>query len=417
MAHSDVAASPARPTSAPTPAPAASMRAFAASPLADYYLTVLSVAILSVLGILMVLSASSVLATAQGDSPYYYTIRHLAFLVVGVTLAVAITRIPPDVMRRFGWVAWGAALVALLLVLSPLGHEYQGNQNWINIGPVRFQPSEFAKLALIVWAASLYHGRRGKLHEPFQLLVPFIPGAAVLLWLILAGKDLGTGMVVGLVIVSLMFFVGTPFRLLLPLIAGAAGLVGLLVAGSPSRFSRILVFLDPQSNTDLSSQPMAALYALASGGWWGLGLGASKQKWGGLKNAAHTDFIFAVIGEELGLFGVLVVLAMFALLAKAGLSVALKSDKIFNRIAAAGITAWFLIQALINIGVVMHLLPVLGVPLPFISSGGSALLSNLIAVGVLLSIARDTPDARRHLAKRRRRRQPRMTSVLAAGSK
>src|SRR5690606_22401621 len=132
--------------------------------------------------------------------------------------------------------------------------------------------------------------------------------------------------------------------------------------GSSNRMSRIMVFLDPQSNTDLSSQPMAALYALASGGWWGLGLGASKQKWGGLKDAAHTDYIFAVIGEELGLFGVLLVIAMVALLARAGFSIALKSDKIFNRIVAAGITAWFLIQALINIGVVLHLLPVLGVP-------------------------------------------------------
>ena len=178
--------------------------------------------------------------------------------------------------------------------------------------------------------------------------------------------------------------------------------------------SRIAIFLDPQSNTDLSSQPMAALYALASGGWWGLGLGASKQKWGGLKDGAHTDYIFAVIGEELGLFGILLIVAMFALLGWAGLEIAMRSDKMFNRVVAAGITGWFLVQATINIFVVMHLLPVLGVPLPFVSYGGSALIASLMAVGVLLSLARDTPDARAYLASRKAPARPRMTSVMAA---
>lgn len=390
------------------------LKELAASPMADSYLITFCTVILCTLGALMVLSASSAVAAATMGSPYHFAIRHVAFLVVGTIGAVIMSRMKPKTLRRFGWLGWLIAVVLLILVLSPLGHEYQGNQNWIMIGSYTFQPSEFAKLALIVWCAALYHRKSGQLHDPWQLLIPLIPGAGLILALVLAGKDLGTGLVIGILILALLFFVGTPLRLMIPGTIASAALVVFLVLGSPNRMSRIEVFLNPESNTDLSSQPMAALYALASGGWWGLGLGASKQKWGGLKDAPHTDFIFAVIGEELGLLGVLLLLALFALLIRAGISVALHSNVIFNRLVAAGVTAWFGIQALINIMVVMHLLPVLGVPLPFISSGGSSLIANLLAVGALLACARDTPEARRYLAAKKRAR-PRMTSVLADG--
>lgn len=395
--------------------PATSVKALGSAPLADFYLIIFTVTILCAIGSLMVLSASSVLATAQGQSPFYYSIRQLIFLAVGAIGAALISRLQPSTIRRMGWLGWGVSAVALMLVLSPLGHHAYGNTNWINIAGFTFQPSEFAKLGIIIWGASIYHTRRGRLHETTQLLLPFMPGALLLLALVLAGKDLGTGMVLGIVVLALLFFVGTSFRLLVPMVLGAVAVVAVFVLGSENRMRRFTVFFDPLSNTDASSQPMAALYALASGGWWGLGLGASKQKWGGLKNAAHTDYILAVIGEELGLFGVLLVIAMFVLLARAGFSVALKSDKIFTRLVAAGVTAWFVTQALINIMVVLHLLPVLGVPLPFISSGGSGLLSNLFGVGALLACARATPAARRHLASKPKKSRPRMTSVLAAG--
>lgn len=410
MAIATDTAAPPRPLTAPT-----GVRALVASPMADQYLVTFAVTILCSIGAMMVLSASSVLAQANGRSPYDFVIRQMVFMVIGVVGAVVVSRLNPKLLQRLGWLGWGLSLVALLLVLSPLGHHYGGNQNWIAIGGITFQPSEVAKLGLIIWAAAVWQTKRGRLHEVPQLLIPFVPGAGVLLALILAGKDLGTGIVVGVIIVSLLFFIGTSMKVLVP--AGLLSIIGiaLLVVGSGNRMARVNVFLDPQSNTDLSSQPMAAVYALASGGWWGLGLGASKQKWGGLKDAAHTDFIFAVIGEELGLFGVLVVIAMFGLLARAGLSIALRSDKIFNRIAAAGITAWLLAQGLINMMVVLHLLPVLGIPLPFVSYGGSALLANLLSVGVLIACARDTPDARRYLEARKRTTRPRMTSILAAG--
>lgn len=404
-------------TDAPSPARPNqnTVRGLASSPLADYYLILFCVTILCAIGSLMVLSASAVLAQSAGDSPYYYSIRQLMFLFIGVFGALVISRMRPDVLRRLGWLGWCLSAILLILVISPLGHGYGGNTNWLELGPVRFQPSEFAKLGLVIWAAAIFHAKRARLHEPTQLFVPFIPGAFLLLALVLAGRDLGTGIVIGIVIFALLFFVGAPFRVLVPMgLLGTAG-VFLLAFGSGNRMNRIQVFLDPQSNPDLASQPMAGVYALASGGWWGTGLGAGKQKWGGLKDAAHTDYIFAVIGEELGLFGVLLVIAMFALLARSGLSVALKSDKIFNRMVAAGLTAWFIVQGLINIMVVMHLLPVLGVPLPFVSSGGSALMANLFAVGVLLACARDTPQARRYLAARKPTSKPRMTSVMAVG--
>ncbi len=392
------------------------LRALVTSPMADQYMVTFAVTILCAVGAMMVLSASSAQAQFSGRSPYYYAIRQMVFMVAGIIGATLICRINPRVIQRMGWLGWGLSMVGLLLVLSPLGHTVNGNQNWVNVAGFTFQPSEFAKLGLIVWAAAIWHTKRGRLHEVPQLLVPFVPGAALILALILAGRDLGTGIVVGIIIVALLFFIGTSYRLLIP--GGIIAITGmaLLVIGSPNRMSRMKVFWEPSSDTDLSSQPMAAVYALASGGWWGLGLGASRQKWGGLKDAAHTDFIFAVVGEELGLFGVLVVIAMFAILARAGFSIALRSDRVFNRIVCAGITAWLLVQGLINIMVVMHLLPVLGIPLPFISSGGSALLANLLAVGVLLACARNTPQARRHLAARKQPvTKPRMTSVLAAG--
>ncbi len=396
--------------------PPSGLRALVASPMADQYMVTFAVAILCAVGAMMVLSASSAEAQFSGKSPYYYASRQLIFMTVGVIGAAMIGRLNPRMIRRMGWLGWGLSMFGLLLVLSPLGHSVNGNQNWIMLGRLTFQPSEFAKLGLIIWAAAIWHTKRGRLHEVPQLLVPFVPGTGLILALILAGRDLGTGIVVGIIIVALLFFIGTSYRILVPgAIIAITGMV-LLVIGSPNRMARMRVFWDPSSDTDLSSQPMAAVYALASGGWWGLGLGASRQKWGGLKDAAHTDFIFAVIGEELGLFGVLVVIAMFAILARAGFSIALRSDKIFNRIVASGITAWLLVQGLINIMVVMHLLPVLGIPLPFVSSGGSALMANLLAVGVLIACARDTPQARAHLAARKQTMtKPRMTSILAAG--
>jgi cell division protein FtsW len=389
------------------------VKVLAASPMAPFYFIVTSVAVLVGVGFLMVLSASSVVAQVEKGDPYYYTVRHFGFLVAGVVAALILSRIKPAHLRRLGWPAWALA-VGLLILVVLFGAEINGNRNWLQLGPIQFQPAEFAKLALVVWCGTVFHIKRGRLHEPAQLAIPLVPLGGLILALVLAGRDLGTGLIIGVMLALVLFFVGASMRVLVPLGAAALVLVGLLIYGSGNRMDRIAIFLNPESNTDLSSQPMAALYALASGGWWGLGLGASRQKWGGLKTGAHTDYIFAVIGEELGLFGVLLIIALFALLGWAGLEVAMRSDAMFNKVVAAGITGWLLIQAVINIFVVLHLLPVLGVPLPFVSNGGSALLASLMAVGVLLALARDTPDARAFIAARKKKSRPRMTSVMAA---
>lgn len=393
------------------------MRSFFRTPMADHHLIAFSAGILTAIGTMMVLSSSAVIALSKGDSPYYFVIRQLLFLAVALVVTIPISRMNPDWLRRVANFAFLLSFVGLALVQTPLGFEIYGNRNWIRIGSLlTIQPSEFAKLGMVVWGAAVLHNRRRNLHEPLKLTIPFVPGALVLLLLILVGKDLGTGLVFGALVFAILFFVGAPLRLLGPSLIAVAGVVVLLILGSPSRLARFSIYANPQANPDLASQPLAAVYALASGGWWGLGLGASKQKWGGLKEGAHTDFVFAVLGEELGLVGVVLVLLLFGLLARSGYRVALQSASMFNRIVAAGITTWFLIQALVNIMVVMHMLPVLGVPLPFISSGGSALMANLLAVGVLLCVARDTPQARAYLASRKRAAGPRMTSVLAVGA-
>lgn len=393
-----------------------------AMPMASYYLVLAATALLIGLGVLMVLSASSVYAENSAGNPYFYVQRQVAFLAIGGPLAWWMSRRSPEFLVKLGWPAWLLGIVLLMLAMpqiSPFAQTFGGNTNWVRIGGangVQLQPSEFAKLALVVWTAALFARKIKVLDQPRHLLVPFVPGAALMVALILAGRDLGTALVIGMAVFALMFFIGTPIRLLAALGGVAAVAVGGLVASSPNRMARIMVWLDPNHHTDIASQPTAALYALATGGWWGLGLGASRQKWGALKNGPHTDFVFAVLGEELGLIGVLVTLALFGVLGYAGFRIAVRSDKPFCRMAAAGITAWFTLQAAINILVVLGLLPVLGVPLPFLSYGGSALLSCLLATGILLACARQEPDARRLLARKKAGPRPRMTSVVDAGT-
>lgn len=388
----------------------------ATRPLIDYYLVLISSALLVSLGLIMVLSASSAYAASMHGQPYVFFIRQGIFLLAGLALAVLFSRLRPNVIMKLGWPAWALASVLLLLVvILPNSIGERGNTNWLAINSqLAIQPSEFTKLAVVVWAAAVFAGRVKKIDQPKYLVWPFVPFVAVLIALVLAGKDLGTAMVLGLIVMSVLWFIGTPMRILATLGLGTAALVGLLVVANPNRMSRIMVWLNPSSNPDVAAQPMAALYALASGGWWGVGLGGSRQKWGGLQDGAHTDFIFAVIGEELGLFGVVSVLLLFGTLGFVGLRIAIRSDEPFTRILAAGLAAWLSIQAIINILVVLNILPVLGIPLPFMSYGGSALVANLIGLGMLLSCARNEPEARKALAAKKKAAKPRVMSLAGA---
>ncbi len=362
-----------------------------------YYLILGSTLALTVIGLMMVLSSSSVEAISQNPdaSSYDQFAKQATWSVVGVVMMLIISRFPLHLFKKLAWPALFTSVVLLLLVLTPLGVEIYGNRNWLAIGSFTAQPSEAAKLALAVWAAAVLSKKAKLIDQTPHALIPVLfPGGIVLLGLVLVGHDLGTALVIGLVLVATLFLGGV--RLKLFAVAGAIGAAGaiLMVLVSGNRMTRIYAWLGLNCDTQPAAcyQSTQGLYALASGGWWGVGLGQSRQKWNYIPEASN-DFIFTILGEELGLLGTIVVLLLFAILAVAMYRVAARHQDNFVRIATGGIMAWLIGQAFLNIGMVTGLLPVIGVPLPFISSGGSALMLALMAVGVVLCFARSRPDA------------------------
>jgi cell division protein FtsW len=407
---------------APTRGPASTiealqwLRSMLDRPFTSYHLVLGSVALLVVVGLMMVLSASSVNAYLTVGDSYFYVKRQLIFLGAGVLGAFGIMKLPSSTLRMLSWFGVGLAAILLILTYTPLGISVNGNRNWLYLGSSLFsiQPAEFAKLAMIVWGADVLTRKYRLLDQPKHLLVPFLPVSAVLILLVLFQGDAGTAVVMAVIAAGILVVVGAPLRLLLALAsAGVAGVVAIFLT-SPVRMRRLTAFLDPTLDlTGANHQASAGMFAIASGGWWGVGLGASRQKWGSLPEA-HTDFIFAVLGEEFGLFGSLVVLAMIGILGYAGIRIAIHADDLFVRFAAGGITTWFMVQALINLAVVLRMLPIAGVPLPLVSYGGSALVANLLAVGVLLAGARREPEARKYLARKAMRPQRRMSTVVGS---
>lgn len=393
-------------------------------PMADVVLVTAPVVLLLALGSLMVWSASTVFSQTQFGDPFYFMKRQAAFLGVSVVIGYLVSRFPIEVSRKLGWVIFALAGILLVVTFIPgIGYGVKGNNNWINIGGsdsmLRIQPAEFAKLAIVVWGAAIMSNKRRLLDQPKHLVVPFLPFSAILIGLVVLQHDLGTALLLSALVLSVLWCVGAPMRLLGVIGVMAAAAVGLLVlSGNASRLNRIFGFLNPDADlTGINQQPMQALYGLATGGWWGVGLGYSRQKWGKLSEA-YSDYVLAVIGEELGLIGTMVVLGLFMILGIAGIRIALRSSTFYARLVASGVTAWFMIQALVNVMVVLRLIPVLGVPLPFVSYGGSAMLANLIGVGLLVACARDEPDAKAWLARRRKARKPkrRVSAVLPGRS-
>ena len=390
------------------------LRVMLDKPLASFHLVLASAGLLVALGLMMVLSSSSVLALEEEGDAYYYLKRQAVFLVVGLIGAYVATRLSRGLLRVVGWIALFASAALLILTYTPLGVTVNGNQNWLQFGSplLRMQPSEFAKLAMIIWAADVLARKDKLLDRPKHLLIPFLPVTGLMILLVVFQGDAGTAVVMAGIIAGVLWIVGAPMRIFASIGAiGLAGVVGLFVT-SPNRMGRLMAFLNPSADTAGSNlQSTVAMQGIASGGWWGVGLGASREKWGSLPEA-HTDFIFAVIGEELGLFGSLAVLGLFLVLGYAGLRIASRSDDKFHRYLAAGVTSWFMVQALINLGVVLRLLPIAGVPLPLLSYGGSALMANVIAVGVLVACARNEPAARKVLSRNREPARPEMTTVV-----
>ena len=369
-------------------------------PLSAYYLLMGSALLLLLLGLIMVMSASSIESVRVFGSPYTLAQRQAFFALLGVVAMFFAARTSVQFWRAFAWPLLLAAFGLLVAVLI-IGVEVAGQRNWIEIfGPFRLQPSEIAKLALVVWGAEVLSRRSRRLDTWRGLLIPIVPVAGVMMVLVLAEGDFGNTLMLGAILAGILFAAGAPLRVFAVFAAVGAVGVWILSLAAPYRMDRILSWLNPGSDRlGFGWQVTQGQYALGTGGFWGVGLGASREKWGTLPEA-HTDFIYPVIGEELGLLGTLIVLALFSLLAFAVFRLSRDTDDSFVRYAAAGVGAWIVVQAVVNIGGVLGLLPVAGVTLPLVSYGGSSLIPTLTAIGMLMAFARQEPGARRALRRR-----------------
>ncbi len=382
-------------------------------PLTSYYLLLGSAGLLLTIGLVMVLSSSSVDGYKNYGSSYYWFLRQLAWVTLALPCVLLAARLPHRVIRALAWPGLLVSVVLLALTQTRLGVTVNGNQNWLALGPVQVQPAEVAKLATIVWCADVYARKERLLGDWRHTLVPVVPVTGVVIGLVVVGHDLGTALVLMAIVLGLLWVVGAPTRLF----AGAALAVGaialFLATTSQERMERLTTFADPFKDFQGAGwQAAHGIFAMSSGGLFGKGIGASQQKWGELP-AAHTDFIFAVLGEELGLAGTLLVLGLFVTIAYAGLRTARRTRDPFVRCMAAGITIWLTAQMVVNVGMVLALFPVIGIPLPLVSYGGSALLPSLVAMGLLVSFARSEPGAQAALRARKRRRTP--AGVTAGG--
>ncbi|WP_309133016.1 putative lipid II flippase FtsW [Brevibacterium sp.] len=381
-----------------------------AYPLTTYYLVLVSVLALTSLGVVMVLSASSITSYDGGEgSSFAYFNKQLGFAAIGIVLMFVAARVPLRLWKRVAWIALGVGIVMQAAVFLPgIGKSTNGNANWIQLGGFQLQPSEFLKIALAVWLGFVLAGKFGRMKTFGHAMIPVVPGIAIAVGLVIAGNDLGTAIVLMAMATVCLFVGGFPWRHFTLLFAGGVAVVLFYVLSSANRLARIEAMLTGHADqtsahiTGSAWQSNHGLFSLASGGWLGVGLGASREKWSWLPEA-HNDFIFAIIGEELGLLGTLVVVLVFAALAYGLIRVIMRSNELFVQIATAGLFAWLIGQAAINIGVVTGLLPVIGLPLPFVSYGGSSIIASLLAIGVILSFARSEKGAQAAIAAHRAR--------------
>jgi cell division protein FtsW len=355
---------------------------------------VASVAILTLAGLVMVLSASSVSAFAAYGSSFLFFKRQLLYAAIGSVAALSASRVRHQFWQR-AWAPLLALTVAsLLLVLHPgSGIVAGGAARWISLGPISLQPSELAKFSVVVALSAILSRSLKHIDDAIRWLIPVVLIVGVVSALILLQPDLGTMMVIGLTAFLMLFVAGVRLRLLATWAALSGLAASALILGERYRRARFFSFLHPWSDPrNTGYQIVQSLIALGSGHLVGVGLGASRQKWMYVPNA-HTDFIFSIMGEELGLIGELAVLALFGAVIYSGIRIAVRSPDAFGRLLAAGITTWLALQALINLGAVTGLLPITGVPLPFVSFGGSSLIVSLGAIGVLFSIGRSALPA------------------------
>ncbi len=346
------------------------------------------VGVLCIFGLVMVGSASPIISLSLYHSPWGILERQVMWMGLGIVALLVFSRIDYRKWRTIRNPLLIGSLALLLVVLTPgLGVTSGGSSRWIGFGQFQLQPSELMKLALIVFAADLLTRRVDRTRDPRAVMVPILVVLGVSAILILKQPDMGTALVLCAIAFGILFMAGVPMGPIVKLSVALAGLALVVGLVDPYRRDRILSFLNPAAHhAGTGYQVWQSLIGLGSGGITGLGLGGGRQKWGGLPNA-HTDFIFSVVGEELGLIGAVLLLGLFFLLAWYGLRAATRSPDRFGSLMGVGITIWITAQAVINVGAVIGVLPVTGIPLPFVSYGGSSLLITMAAMGILLNIA------------------------------
>lgn len=387
--------------------PLGSLRGLLGRPLASYYLLLSSVALLVAIGLVMVFSATSVEALGSHGNAFGPVAQQITWAGLGLVLFWVAQRLPLSTYQAIGYPLLLASFLLLLVLalfpdhqLGPL-HTIQGI--WMEIGWLHIQPSEVAKLALVLWGAQVLVRKGRQIVRFGELAVPLFPIAG-LLFMLVGIADLGTMLCLLLIFLALLYVAGVRFRIFAAIMAFGLSAVVLLIAGKSYRLQRLMSFMEPGGDPmNADYQPVQGMYAIAAGGWFGVGLGESRQKWGYLPER-HNDFIFAIIAEELGVIGSMVVLCLLAVFAYSGLRIARRVTDPYARVVAASCTIWLVGQAVINIGAVVGLLPVTGLPLPFISAGGSALVVAMAVVGMLASFARTEPPAARAMHARPPRR-------------
>jgi len=322
-------------------------------------------------------------------------VKEAEFVLLGLPIFWLALRLPPRAYRFLAYPALALAFVVMIAVLVPgIGVSAYGARRWIDLGPLQLQPSEFAKVAMLLWGADLLARKQqlGTLRRAKHLFVPLIPGFVLMIALIMLEPDLGTTLCFLLILLGLLWMIGMPLRYFAALVLVVAGAVTLLAVAEPYRLARLTSFTDPFKDAQGSGfHTVESLYALGSGGLWGVGLGDGTSKYW-VPNA-NSDYVFAIIGEELGLLGAVAVLALFGLFAYTGMRIARRNADPFVRLVAGAATIWLCGQAVINIGYVTGLLPVTGIPLPFISAGGTSLLVSFFVLGMLTSFARHEAPA------------------------
>jgi cell division protein FtsW len=403
------------------------LRGLLQRPLTSYYLLLATVGLLVLIGLVMVGSATSLEDYAKTRNPYTSVLKQCLWALIGFGAFWVCQRLPVRTFRALSRLAMIVSFVLIItvdllglisLLRTPPGEELRtvqigpiyADELWLHIGGTQLQPAELAKLSLVLWGAHVLTTKGRAVANWRELAMPLFP-VSIALFLLVGFNDLGSMLCLMLIFIGMLWTAGVPMRIFGAL--GGAALAGvvaltLLPTKIGYRSARISVFLDPEhADSDASYQYFQGLYAIANGGWVGVGLGEGRMKWGRLPNGRN-DFIFALIAEELGVVGCVVVLALFAVLAYTGFRIARRVADPYRRLVAAAITVWFLGQAMINIGGVVRLMPITGLPLPFISDGGTALVVALASVGILTSFARSESDAARALHARPPRRWARL---------